>query len=79
MFWAFMTVIIHPPRGEQLNLFHIVQVARGYLVPDLGATESAEDDVEPDIDMARISFRFKSKISMSDEDYAHTIHELETR
>lgn len=56
----------------------IKALKESYLVPDLGTTESAEDDVEPDTDTARISFRFKSKISMSDEDYAHTIHELET-
>ncbi len=49
-----------------------------YLTANLGKPdEEAEDEPEPQLDPTRISFHFKSRISLSEEDYVRTTAELE--
>jgi len=48
-----------------------------YLSPDLGKEESDDPTEDPDVDPTKISFRFKSRISMAEEDYARTLGELD--
>lgn len=49
-----------------------------YLTADVGkADEKAEDESKPQPDPTRIYFSFKSRINLSEEDYAQTIAELE--
>ena len=56
----------------------IKSLTGSYLTANLGKPdEAAEDEPEPQLDPTRISFRYKSKISLSEDDYARTIAELD--
>lgn len=60
------------------TLGSVVKALTGsYLAPDLGRDESDEASDDSAVDPTRISFRFKSQISMSEDDYARTVSELD--
>lgn len=61
------------------TLGSVVKALTGsYLAPDLGCDERDEGVDNSAVDPTRISFRFKSQISMAEGDYARTVSELDT-